>query len=333
MFRSFMGFKCSKPNKLQKQQKLSRSRSTISNCRSPTSQISNKINFNKDSNNLELDEDYRSFKIETNKVNKATISIIKENQIQTEEINKLNNEINNTILKNFEIKKKIQKELAMRKKYEDEQRKVAEFCNDLNFKFRHEKETLGSLENIVYDLEKENRKITENYDKKIADIDNENQKLQKRIKDREELYKIQLEEIAEKSAKMNGLNTDINRQNDLFNERVELHKKKFDNLKKKYEDMLKKMIAIQIEFNENNNDERRNKKNLSTIQEKKTVEEIEKQIETCEQNNDELTQEINSLNKQYKQISSYSGRSGGLSALSTFKSTNFLNGTNDTKNK
>ena len=101
----------------------------------------------------------------------------------------------------------------MRKKFENEQRKVADFCNDLNYKFRHKKETIGNLENMVNELEKENRKITENYDKKIMDIDIENQKLQKRIKDREELYKKQEDEIGEKSAKMNGLNFDIHRQN------------------------------------------------------------------------------------------------------------------------
>ena len=62
------------------------------------------------------------------------------------------------------------------------------------------------------------------------------------------------------------------------------------------------------------------------------MEDIEKQIESCEQNNDELTQKVSELNKQYKQISSYSGKSGGFSALSTFKSTNYI-GINDSKNK
>ena len=319
-----------KPIKLQKQLKHFRSHSTTNNHRSKDSLIYNKINLNKNNNNLKLDEDYKTFKNESSKVNKAAISMIKENEIQNEEINKLNDEINSTILKNFEIKKKIQKKLAMRKNFENEQRKVAEFCNDLNFKFRHEKETLGNLENIVNELEIEIKEIADNYDKKISEIDTENQKLQKRIKDREELHRIQLGEISEKSAKINSLNFDIHRQNDLFNERVELHKKKFDNLQKKYEDILKKMIAIQIEINENYENHGRNKKKLPTIKEKKTMEEIEKQIETCEQNNDELTQEIVTLNKQYKQISNYNG---GFSSLSTFKSTNYIYATNDSKNK
>ena len=58
--------------------------------------------------------------------------------------------------------------------------------------------------------------------------------------------------------------------------------------------------------------------------------EIEKKIEDCEQNNDELVEEINELNKQYKEMSKSLDRFGTTSTTLTKTNPTTFNRTNMT---
>ena len=94
--------------------------------------------------------------------------------------------------------------------------------------------TIRDYENTVQMMKKQNEDLADAYDKKIEEIDKENKKLQKRIDDRIELYNHQKDEIYEKTAKVDNLGVEIQRQKDLFNERNIMNRNKFDELQNKY---------------------------------------------------------------------------------------------------
>ena len=162
------------------------------------------------------------------------------------EIDLLNEEIRKIMLTNFDLQTSIQKELELRHTYETEQRKIANYCNDLSLKFRNMEKTIADYENTVKSMKKQNEDLADAYDKKIEEIDKENKKLQKRIDDRIELYNHQKNEIYEKTAKVDILGVEIQRQKDLFNERNIMNKNKFEELQNKYKEMLKKVYELQL---------------------------------------------------------------------------------------
>ena len=226
------------------------------------------------------------------------------------------------MLTNFDLQTAIQKELEQRHIYETEQRKIANYCNDLSAKFRNMEKTISDYENTVQSMKKQNEDLADAYDKKIEEIDKENKKLQKRIDDRIELYNHQKDEIYEKTAKVDNLGVEIQRQKDLFNERNIMNRNKFDELQNKYKDMLKKVYELQMGIGLKKADgiskvgETLSPEEIKRLQ----IKEIEKKIENCEKNNDELVEEINELNKQYKEMAKSTERLGNTTT--TFSKTN-----------
>ena len=91
---------------------------------------------------------------------------------------------------------------------------------------------------LVQSMKKQNEDLVDAYDKKIEEIDKENKKYKKEC-DKIELYNHQKDEIYEKTAKVDNLGVEIQRQKDLFNERNIMNRNKFDELQNK--DMLKKV--------------------------------------------------------------------------------------------
>ena len=180
------------------------------------------------------------------KIHKANLQKTQENKIKDDEIDLLNEEIRKIMLTNFDLQTSIQKELELRHTYETEQRKIANYCNDLSLKFRNMEKTIADYENTVKSMKKQNEDLADAYDKKIEEIDKENKKLQKRIDDRIELYNHQKNEIYEKTAKVDILGVEIQRQKDLFNERNIMNKNKFEELQNKYKEMLKKVYELQL---------------------------------------------------------------------------------------
>ena len=256
------------------------------------------------------------------KIHRANLLKTQENKIKDEEIDKLNEEIGKIMLTNFDLQTAIQKELELRHTYETEQRKIANYCNDLSAKFRNMEKTISDYENTVKSMKKQNEDLADAYDKKIEEIDKENKKLQKRIDDRIELYNHQKDEIYEKTAKVDNLGVEIQRQKDLFNERNIMNRNKFDELQNKYKDMLKKVYELQMGIGLKKADGISKVGEILSPEEVKRmqIKEIEKKIENCEKNNDELVEEINELNKQYKEMAKSTERLGNTTT--TFSKTN-----------
>ena len=232
------------------------------------------------------------------------------------------------MITNFDLQSAIQKELELRHTYETEQRKIANYCNDLSSKFRNMEKTISDYENTVQSMKKQNEDLADAYDKKIEEIDKENKKLQKRIDDRIELYNHQKDEIYEKSAKVDNLGVEIKRQKDLFNERNIMNRTKFDELQNKYKEMLKKVYELQMGIGLKKADGISKVGEILSPEEVKKlqIKEIEKKIETCEQNNDELVEEINELNKQYKEMAKSTEKLGNTTTT-FFKTTPNMNKT------
>ena len=293
-----------------------------------TSKINTRNNYNnlnineiKDINNfesLDLDLDYnlKSENDMAEKIYKANQQKIKDNEIEDEEINSLNEQIREIMLKNYEIQTNIQNQLNMRLLYEKNQRSIASYINDLNHKFRNYDTTINEYESSIYKMQRDNRKLQNEYDKKIEAIENENEKLKKRIKDRIELYLHQKGQIDEKSAKTQNLENEIHQQEDTIKERLNMNKKKMNELEGKYDQMYKKIIDIEVNcddkkiksmldnplytIEENNN--KNNEKEKKEQNENKDVKNINQRIEDYELNNDALIFELKELNKQYEEM-------------------------------
>ena len=268
------------------------------------------------------------------KIHKANLLKTQENKIKDEEIDNLNEEIRQIMLTNFDLQTAIQKELELRHTYENEQRKIANYCNDLSAKFRNMEKTISDYENTVQSMKKQNEDLADAYDKKIEEIDKENKKLQKRIDDRIELYNHQKDEIYEKTAKVDNLGVEIQRQKDLFNERNIMNRNKFDELQNKYKDMLKKVYELQMGIGLKKADGISKVGEILSPEEVKRlqIKEIEKKIESCEQNNEELVEEINQLNRQYKEMAKSTEKLGNTSTT-FFKTNPTLNKTSMTELK
>ena len=293
-----------------------------------TSKINTRNNYNilnmneiKDINNfesLDLDLDYnlKSENDMAEKIYKANQQKIKDNEIEDEEINSLNEQIREIMLKNYEIQTNIQNQLNMRLLYEKNQRSIASYINDLNHKFRNYDTTINEYESSIYKMQRDNRKLQNEYDKKIEAIENENEKLKKRIKDRIELYLHQKGQIDEKSAKTQNLENEIHQQEDTIKERLNMNKKKMNELEGKYDQMYKKIIDIEVNcddkkiksildnplytIEENNN--KNNEKEKKEQNENNEVKNINQRIEDYELNNDALIFELKELNKQYEEM-------------------------------
>ena len=278
------------------------------------------IKDNKDSNNFDsfdFDLDLKNESDLAEKIYKANQLKIKENKIEDEEINSLNEQIRQIMLKNFEIQTSIQKQLNLRYIYEKNQKKIASYINDLNYKFRNYDQTIRNYENSIYKMKRENKDLQNQYDKKIEDIEKENEKLKKRIRDRIELYMHQKGQIDEKSVKTQNLENEIQAQKDTIKERVDMNKRKVDELEDKYDKINKKLIDMEVNCDDEKilklfqsslytieeNQQKKEKDEKENDEEKESeVKDLHQKIENCEMNNDALVYELKELNKEYEKL-------------------------------
>lgn len=258
------------------------------------------------------------------KIYKANQLKIKENKIEDDEINYLNEEIHKIMINNYELQQKIQNQLNMRVTYEKNQKEIALYINDLNYKFRNYDETINKYETAMNKLRRENQKLTNEYDRKIEKIEKENYKLKKRVQDRIELYLHQKGEIEEKTAKTKNLEKEIKDQEKLVKDRVNINKEKVKELEEKYDDLYKKVINLEvnledqklinlfkndlfiIEENNTNVVFDKNKKKKEKDEKKKEdnneIKDLNNKIEDYETNNEALLYELTELNKRYENL-------------------------------
>ena len=312
--------------KLMINKKIPRCKSSSLDFKKKEEKIKNqKIVFNK-LDSKDLDYDLQNELDLAEKVYKANQLKIKENKIEDDEINLLNEEIHKLMINNYELEKKIQNQLNLRLTYEKNQKEIALYINDLNYKFRHYDETVNKYEYTMNKLRKENMKLTNEYDKKIEKIEKENNKLKKRVQDRIELYLHQKGEIEEKTAKTKNLEKEIKDQEKLVNDRVSMNKLKVKELEEKYDNLYKKVINLEVnlendksnylldnelytidENNTNiiydkNNKNNKKKENQKDNNNKKGIEDINIKIEDFENNNEALLYELKELNKRYDNL-------------------------------
>ena len=288
------------------------------------SNINNIKVMNNKNESLDLDFNLKKEIELAEKVYKANQLKIKENKIEDDEINYLNEEIRKIMINNYELQQKIQNQLNLRLTYEKNQKEIASYINDLNYKFRNYDETINKYESGLNKLRKENQKLTNEYDKKIEKIEKENNKLKKRVQDRIELYLHQKGEIEEKTAKTKNLEKEIKDQEKLVKDRVNINKMKVKELEEKYDDMYKKVINLEvnledkklinllkndlfiIEENNTNIIFDKNKKKKENENEKQKndndIEDINNKIEDFETNNEALLYELKELNKRYENL-------------------------------
>ena len=258
------------------------------------------------------------------KIYKANQLKIKENKIEDDEINYLNEEIRKIMINNYELQQKIQNQLNMRVTYEKNQKEIALYINDLNYKFRNYDETINKYETAMNKIRRENQKLTNEYDRKIEKIEKENYKLKKRVQDRIELYLHQKGEIEEKTAKTKNLEKEIKDQEKLVKNRVNINKEKVKELEEKYDDLYKKVINLEvnledqklinlfkndlfiIEENNTNVVFDKNKKKKEKDEKKKEdnneIKDLNNKIENYETNNEALLYELTELNKRYENL-------------------------------
>ena len=260
------------------------------------------------------------------KIFKANQLKIEENKIEEEEINLLNEQIRKTILSNYALERKIQNHLNLRLTYEKNQKEIASYINNLNYKFRHYDETVKEFEEMMNKLKSDNNKLANDYDKKIEKIEKENAKLKKRVQDRIDLYVYQKGEIEEKTVKTKNLENEIKAQEKLVSDRVNLNKEKIKELEDKYDNLYKKIINLEVNLedkkyklfdndlftiDENNTNVIFNKNKLNQEMKdnednknknKDEIIDINTKIEDYESNNEALLYELIELNKQYENL-------------------------------
>ena len=250
----------------------------------------------------ELRKKCQELKKLADKIHKANESKIKENKIKDSEINSLNDNIEKIILNNYDLEVAIQKELELRNKYEGEQKRIAEYCNDLKRKFQNMEQTIKDYEDTIQSMNKENVDLQEAYEKKIEQIEKDNLKLEKKIDDRINLYNQQKREIIDNQNRVEGIKKDIEQQKNTFNERAMVNKIKYEELEKKYYSLQKRVYELQMVFDikKSENTKKRIIKNKNKVDE---IDVIEKKIKDYENSNLKLSNQIAELTKQWKEMS------------------------------
>lgn len=243
---------------------------------------------------------YASLKISNENLNSLSQVEVEHDAKKEEEINKLNDYIQECISANDELKHSIAVELGVRHEYEDDQRNIANYCNDLKKKFSNIEKTIEDYEQTVSRIKNENIQIKENYDKKIEELEKENKKMLERLEDRLNIVKTQRNKIREVELKIEVELKDTEEQKNYFLEKQMLNKIKYDEMEKKYAALQKKMFEYEM-----NEDVRRaeiksssRKLNSSRVE----VDEVGIKIAEYEKKNEELTNTIKDLSSQLNEL-------------------------------
>jgi hypothetical protein len=128
---------------------------------------------------------------------------------------------------------------------EYEQGDLANYCNDLKYKFKNIEKTKSDYESLISKLEEDNQKINRTQSEKIEEFTNENKGIKARLDEKLKIAKTQINTIKELELKSEYILT----ENEDFRkgclERELLNKIKFDELEKKYILLQKKIHEVQ----------------------------------------------------------------------------------------
>ena len=253
-------------------------------------QSRNQSNANKLLKELSLKEKYYDIKDYAEKIHKANSKKIKENKIRNDEITSLNDNIHKLMIANYNLEEEIKKRIKMREQYEKEQKEISEYCNDLREKYKQSNIVFNNYEEEIKYLKKKYEDTQKLFDNKIEEIALDNEKLNKKINDRLDLFTKQKNQIIETKGKIERLQKELNDQNNLITNRGVSNKIKLLNLKEEYEELKKKLSFMELEYYR--------EKTLPSTN-------VSLNTENNDDNNYLLTQ-INELSKKYIELSTTS---------------------------
>ena len=287
-------------------------------------QSRNQSNANKLLKELSLKEKYYDIKDYAEKIHKANSKKIKENKIRNDEITSLNDNIHKLMIANYNLEEEIKKRIKMREQYEKEQKEISEYCNDLREKYKQSNIVFNNYEEEIDHLKKEYEKTQKLFDNNIEEIALANEKLNKKINERLELFSKQKNEIIETKGKIERLQKELNDQNNLITNRGVSNKIKLLTLKEEYEELKKKLSFMELEYYR---EKTLPSSNISLNTENKIIE--KKNNINTENNNDNnnddnnyLLTQINELSKMFTELStSTRKRSKKTTSISKGKTT------------
>ena len=268
-------------------------------------QSRNQSNANKLLKELRLKEKYYDIKDYAEKIHKANSKKIKENKIRNDEITSLNDNIHKLMIANYNLEEEIKKRIKMREQYEKEQKEISEYCNDLREKYKQSNIVFNNYEEEIKYLKKKYEDTQKLFDNKIEEIALDNEKLNKKINDRLDLFTKQKNQIIETKGKIERLQKELNDQNNLITNRGVSNKIKLLNLKEEYEELKKKLSFMELEYYR---EKTLPSTNVSLNTENKNIE--KKSNRTYDNNNNDdnnyLLTQINELSKKYIELSTTS---------------------------
>ena len=268
-------------------------------------QSRNQSNANKLLKELSLKEKYYDIKDYAEKIHKANSKKIKENKIRNDEITSLNDNIHKLMIANYNLEEEIKKRIKMREQYEKEQKEISEYCNDLREKYKQSNIVFNNYEEEIKYLKKKYEDTQKLFDNKIEEIALDNEKLNKKINDRLDLFTKQKNQIIETKGKIERLQKELNDQNNLITNRGVSNKIKLLNLKEEYEELKKKLSFMELVYYREKSSP---STNVSLNTENKNIE--KKSNRTYDNNNNDdnnyLLTQINELSKKYIELSTTS---------------------------
>ena len=245
---------------------------------------------------------------------KANTQRTKENDIKDNEIHTLNTQIQNMILKCYDLDMFIRKETQLRDQYEKEQTRISHYCNEIKSKFANAKRTLREYDMKLKRMKAENAKLSEKYDIEVEDAENGNKRLISLIDEKVSEFNGNKATIAGSENRLKDLKEEIEQQRKTFQERASINKIKFDELQKKYDNLQKKIYALQMNSEIRKKEKMKHSKHDNTNANVHEMEEMEKQLKDIEDKNKQLNDEVLSINKKWKGLNAVIGN-GSISGV------------------
>ena len=227
--------------------------------------------------------------------------------IQTEKLNKIDKEINDKtekihslLLKIYELDLNTKKELNLRNKYEYEQIKITNYCNDLKKKHSNIKKTKDDYENKIDLLKFQNEKLQNEFDEQINILAKENKNLSNELEDKINIYNNNKTEIIFYQNKIKDTLNEIEQQRINFKEKENVNNIKFNELENKYLNLQNKIYNLQMNSGIRKTELIKNRKIQKNVSNEK--QQLENELKQIQKNNQDLEKQIQNMNKFYKNL-------------------------------
>ena len=227
--------------------------------------------------------------------------------IQTEKLNKIDKEINDKtekihslLQKIYELDLNTKKELNLRNKYEYEQIKITNYCNDLKKKHSNIKKTKDDYENKIDLLKFQNEKLQNEFDEQINILAKENKNLSNELEDKINIYNNNKTEIIFYQNKIKDTLNEIEQQRINFKEKENVNNIKFNELENKYLNLQNKIYNLQMNSGIRKTELIKNRKIQKNVSNEK--QQLENELKQIQKNNQDLEKQIQNMNKFYKNL-------------------------------